>query len=76
VPCGKNKTALARFVPNGRLIYGLHRLAPCSLAASPGTRAHYDELTTQAARPAVDWQLHARAAMHSDMRRFCAMSHH
>jgi hypothetical protein len=44
---GKKKAVLARFVRNGRLADALHQQAFCSLTASPGARAYYDELRTR-----------------------------
>jgi transposase len=41
---GKKKTVLARYVHNDRLIDALNRQAFAALRASPGARAHYDQL--------------------------------
>jgi Transposase IS116/IS110/IS902 family len=41
---GKKKAALARYVRNRHLADPLHQQAFCALTASPGARAHYDQL--------------------------------
>jgi transposase len=41
---GKKTVVLARFVRNQRLADALHQQAFCSLGASPGARAYYDQL--------------------------------
>jgi hypothetical protein len=41
---GKKKTVPARYVHNDRLIDALNRQALAALRASPGARAHYDQL--------------------------------
>jgi len=41
---GKKKTVLARYVRNRHLADALHQQAFCSLTASPGARAYYDQL--------------------------------
>jgi hypothetical protein len=41
---GKKTVVLARFVRNQRLADALHQQAFCSLRASPGARAYYDQL--------------------------------
>jgi len=41
---GKKAVALARYARNDRLADAIHRWAFCTLTASPGARAYYDEL--------------------------------
>ena len=41
---GKKTVALARYARNDRLADAIHRWAFCTLTASPGARAYYDEL--------------------------------
>jgi hypothetical protein len=42
--CGKKKVVLARFIHNDRLVDALHQQAFCTLRASPGARAYYNQL--------------------------------
>lgn len=49
---GKKKVVLARYVRNKRLYDAIDQWAFCSLSASPGARAYYDE------RRAADWPHH------------------
>lgn len=46
---GKKTVVLARFVRNHRLADALHQQAFCALNASPGARAHYDQLRARGA---------------------------